>query len=843
MVWWQVWRRSDDSATVSNSGASPDTSGRVDDAPLAETAPPGDPTSTIHRVPDGEATVAVAQPREPQGWRLLPRPELLSHKAMPVTANMAVQRSLAAHIPVPQLALTSRPLGHERRPDGPFGTVASVMRTVSALAGALLPATHVAGPDLVLRRRVAIVEGLPTEEHPAQTSRSRPSTIGAVDRSFEGSAYPVSLTSASEPGREPPPEPIALRALGATTPLLSDFTPATSLTSASSFAAPSLAGSAASSLIARTSADSGTPESASPSDMPVTARQRRVIVVRSATEPVSLSAFAASPAPASPSLVGRTADGISMPSADSAQFAPRPHSGDDVDAADESSAGPSLSAVPEIRPTVGRRVGLGMPMNALPSSAISRIPEPDPFAGWNEPEMPLAPGSSSSTGSVEGGISGVAFGTAGEDVRGLTSSGAPDSTSVRRTEDAASLGSGAAPSPQSGTRGATYLDDDGSTSAHPESNAVTALVLSDPVEHAPLLGYRRLDRSLDESLAPVSVAGTERAVTPVRVRWGTGSDATTAGTRSDGGAGPGSPINRSVDRPSDSSSRVGSGDGQRGNGRARSGSLDPLASPIVNRSTSTGPVVSGHASSAVSPQRAAETPVWSPAPPGSGGSVQPPPAGSGSAVNPGTSSTSLTPFGSSVDSFGASGSSDFLTVERSEDEPAALLRPWSDTPPRQSLLVAGSVAASGQEAGPLLRSPDSSVGQVAALPVVNVNRAAARTSSTAPMVQRESQHGAAQTSGQSNHASLPPEHGNGDAELSPTPHSNGGGESSAAGAPHAGGERAAAGAAGAAGPTSAQADMELDRLAGKLYERIRQRLRRELLDDRERAGFALDGTR
>ena len=36
---------------------------------------------------------------------------------------------------------------------------------------------------------------------------------------------------------------------------------------------------------------------------------------------------------------------------------------------------------------------------------------------------------------------------------------------------------------------------------------------------------------------------------------------------------------------------------------------------------------------------------------------------------------------------------------------------------------------------------------------------------------------------------------------------------------------------------------DLDALAQSLYERIRTRLRRELLDDRERAGFLLDRMR
>lgn len=54
---------------------------------------------------------------------------------------------------------------------------------------------------------------------------------------------------------------------------------------------------------------------------------------------------------------------------------------------------------------------------------------------------------------------------------------------------------------------------------------------------------------------------------------------------------------------------------------------------------------------------------------------------------------------------------------------------------------------------------------------------------------------------------------------------------------------AAAGEGGAAAGAAAQADSDMDKLAATLYERLRQRLRRELLDDRERAGFALDRVR
>ena len=275
--------------------------------------------------------------------------------------------------------------------------------------------------------------------------------------------------------------------------------------------------------------------------------------------------------------------------------------------------------------------------------------------------------------------------------------------------------------------------------------------------------------------------------------------------------------------------------------------VSAIPSPHVNRLPSTGSVGtvgSSHAPSALSPQRSMEHPGWSTARLAPAGTAQQTPVGAGSPTSPGTASATVTRVESSGGSAGASESAHFRIGAGSEDEPAAPLRPWQDASPVQSLLLAGSGAAVGREAGPLLRAPDPSAGQATALPVVNVNRAGAQASSTAVlMLQREPQLGAAQASGQSNHASPSAEHANGDAETASAHESNSGGGSSTAGAPELAGESAGGGAAGASGSTSAQADVELDRLAGKLYERIRQRVRRELLDDRERAGFVLDGMR
>ena len=47
-------------------------------------------------------------------------------------------------------------------------------------------------------------------------------------------------------------------------------------------------------------------------------------------------------------------------------------------------------------------------------------------------------------------------------------------------------------------------------------------------------------------------------------------------------------------------------------------------------------------------------------------------------------------------------------------------------------------------------------------------------------------------------------------------------------------------AAGASTSLQTNDDTQMDELAGKLYDKIRSRLRNELLVDRERAGFLTD---
>jgi hypothetical protein len=55
-----------------------------------------------------------------------------------------------------------------------------------------------------------------------------------------------------------------------------------------------------------------------------------------------------------------------------------------------------------------------------------------------------------------------------------------------------------------------------------------------------------------------------------------------------------------------------------------------------------------------------------------------------------------------------------------------------------------------------------------------------------------------------------------------------------------GGGLPASGAMPAGGPAGARTDEELDTLAHDLYDRLRSRLRMELLVDRERAGLVTD---
>ena len=145
MAWWQIWRSA---STEQHRTDPPDVSAGFP----THTYPPETGNDASETGGDASGTGGVTE-REPQGWRLTPPLTLSSDRAMPVTANPALQRMLASHIPVPQLAATARPMGHDRRIDGPIGTVSSVMRTVSSSPDALMASTHVVGGDLVLRRK------------------------------------------------------------------------------------------------------------------------------------------------------------------------------------------------------------------------------------------------------------------------------------------------------------------------------------------------------------------------------------------------------------------------------------------------------------------------------------------------------------------------------------------------------------------------------------------------------------------------------------------------------------------------------------------------------------------
>jgi hypothetical protein len=104
--------------------------------------------------------------RGPASWRQLPMSGLASHRAMPVTANNQVHRSLASHTQADQLCTSSSGLAHAVDPDL-GGSVTSLLQPVIGTGGNALSNeqtttsqpqagfSHAIGSDLVLRRAVA----------------------------------------------------------------------------------------------------------------------------------------------------------------------------------------------------------------------------------------------------------------------------------------------------------------------------------------------------------------------------------------------------------------------------------------------------------------------------------------------------------------------------------------------------------------------------------------------------------------------------------------------------------------------------------------------------------------
>ena len=630
-------------------------------------------------------------------------------------------------------------------------------------------------------------------------------------------------------GSAPSDSAIELRSLPAAAPLVSDSGVAASLVRVSRSAVPSLSASPSSPgmsasgmpLVPGTTEALSGPQAGTVQDLSVVARQRRVIEVRSGAEPISLSAFATtgagaqrqpnalSPAPSPEPGIERFADPVPSGTSGSAPSVTGPVSNpDDADLSALQASADSSTLTP-VAPTVGLRRGLGSPMSSLPPSAVSRLADPDPFAGWNDvpaPELPVAgrdltatgptaaPGSPGSPGSPTGGSRHTGFIDAAGS--GLVSR-SPDSVpSASGSGASAQVSDGGSPAEESDTAAPVVAAGIDPREAGPGAHFDDPYVGLQRVSNGgPLIGQRRFDVVLQETLMPLSVSPHEVASAPVNLQWGSNTDDRAAAPRT---TGPGSSVASvaSVQRTAD---HTGSSSG------SPRGAASVLRGSVPGR-----PAAASFGSS----------------------------AGSASVSWPGTPSSAAVLRSLSTASAGGApnrGPSTFVGFAGGERaggpvpptvagvvDPAA---PWEDEPVSRWLPVVG-----GSGSDQVRRVPETSAVPPAVRPSPSANPVR-----NVVEVWREADEGPTPPAGQD----LPP--GSGPPADGAPPAGNGAGDpgsgQSAAAAPPTGAGGAGAGAAGGG------SDADLDQLAGRLYERIRQRLRRELLDDRERAGFSLDRVR
>lgn len=595
MAWWKIWRKVGGNETESDAGVRPvDVADSVTDT-KADSAPadprPADSgstignsgsTATIHRVTDHESAPAgVAS--EPQGWRLLAPPTLLSAVPMPTTFNSSLQRSLASHIPTDQLAATSRALGHDLRADGPIGTVKSVLRTVSASAADVLPATLASGPDLVLRRKVlppeeAAVFGVPVATQLGGTA-GRP-VLGAVapqeGLTSSGEAIKRQVEAVDGGANDSSPTPVgnligtagtdgpleagpgtSTDGTGTTPPIFRKVAPilgnsepigALTFTTAPSIPTPKEQGRLTASeapLVSASSPGSGNASvvsrSADGSDgisqaSPASARQRRFVEVRQG-EPVSLASFA----PPTSSASESPSAGSSVPTSEptptshreiSSSVIARSTDSSEVQSSAANSAG-EFEAVPPtpVVPTLGRRAGLGMPMTELPATAVLRAPEPDPFAGWNDndTDLPLAGQASVETLAPNTGHTAAAnvarsFASVIEAAAPVASSPSAITRAVDDLSGAATVSGefGDLPKHEVGVPAPTTVGEVSRTTSPEELTVGSKRVTLQPLaSHAPLISQRAFDMSTRQGIDALTLpAGTAVASTPVPLQWG-----------------------------------------------------------------------------------------------------------------------------------------------------------------------------------------------------------------------------------------------------------------------------------------------------------------------------------
>jgi hypothetical protein len=483
----------------------------------------------------------------------------------------------------------------------------------------------------------------------------------------------------------------------------------------------------------------------------------------------------------------------------------------------------SLSEAPVARPTLGRRGGLGEPISAIPESArqaafgeLSR--SVDPFAGWNDPSPDLALADDHQQSSAASGSAGIEPASS-PDVATIVRS-ADDSFSASAAAISATPQALQASTPLLGDSYLRVVGQSGETNELPEdatpstdlTNLTTLTTLSTTTDR-PLLGensmaHRLSDGSGSESLLSSlpSADGQEEAAAVVPVQRLFSSSGL-------GGSVP---------------SAQGMGDG----GRSRGADSSAPGSAVRAHTTET----EGSDS------------YTGPAP----RALQRVPDGSAPKA---TLATPAQQFGSSMATAVTSTSGSESPAQRSAiarvaetgnapSAPAIPLRFAANTP------VQRSFAAPQQRVGNLVSVNPMATGNLALLEravdpgweqrgseTLNETFSAGSTASSWAGVD-----GNWSTNAEQSPSSIWMQR-EGDETIDAG--TTGASPATALAGPQASSEAPAGSTAGGASATgsSAQAETDLEMLAGRIYDRIRNRLRRELLDDRERAGLTLDRVR
>lgn len=896
-----IRRRFEDSpppADVASGAAESDAAEATPSEPVASepiASEPG-PVADTTEAPSG----ASNGPTSPPAWSMLPVIRTVSSPTIARSFDVEIGQRLRAHRSADQL-LASHSLGHTVNPSsiGVVGGLAQVVSRSSAVP------THAATGDQVLRRRVLRRTELAEADHahprwpvlarsfqassessvghspvaPSNPSAAsgdwEPSTQSAlVERSVapsdgdatlsadeltaggpvagpertlplapplglvapirrltEGHASSLSasiaraVASPVDAGRASLPTALTLRATD------SPGTVGTEPLSQSVPLAP-LGGPGLSQTTAFTPSANPAPTIARSADLQAVARtlrRRSIVEMPSSSGPPSSVPSSGGPSVAGPStpaspIVDRSSD----PSGENPPFAPGTSEGveasaprlvarsaDDDGSADGSSdaqatSSTSAGASPSAVPTLGRRVGVGAPLSALPPTAVARTaPDDDdgprpPWERSSTADLPLGPGAAvgASTRSLTG--SGPLTGSGASTGSSLQRSPEPDRTGA--SSSGPSSGPSAGTSPFMTTNSGVVLPTltvlsrmPADSSSHAVGPAADVISFDDPTgvsgtgspDHGdgsrPLLGDNGsmvgadggtpigvIPTPEDIAPSPTSALPVLRAVDPSPA-----SPFLSSPSRSHFAASSTDSISASVGRqtevlhrsvaPSSTDRSSNSGPGSGPTGGSTPTVMRTLAPAGTNRSAATDTARSGERAQLADSASIADH--------------------AGKDIMQRLTSTPNT-----------------LTIARTAESasmPLVLRSPSSPSPATSGAAAFGGPSSNAAGAGAGTGAGGSDGGA-----------AFTWTTDAYDLLQREA---------------------DGDGGGAPPP---------SAPPPAADTAGAASAAAGApAGGSSTQSEADLELLAGRLYERLRSRIRRELLDDRERAGLVLDRVR